>query len=190
MTKTRQAWGAPIVGLALMVLSACGGAEFQRTPGTTVYPALPPGTPVALLKTDASLAHPVVVVGTLRLQDTSGEVAKVKQDLQIAARRKGCDAIVGLSSTSTEQRKVVEESGLDASGKPTVIKKEKRKRLWVWQGRCVRSAHAGVAGSAAVPSDWEPTEAEAAPPAELATEATPQSSDGTAPLAAPNQSPP
>lgn len=163
-----------LVWLGLMALAACGGAEFQRAPGATVYAALQPGTPVALVESDAALPQPVVEVGSLRLQDSSGDEAKVKQALQIAARRKGCDAIVGLASTLDEQRKVVEERGLDSSGKPAVIQKEQVKRRWVWQGRCVRSAAAGLPASAtpaaptSSPATTEALPAEPAPAADPA----------------------
>lgn len=177
MPKQRMVW------LALAGLAACGGAEFQRAPGATVFTALQPGTPVALVETDAALPQPVVEVGTLRLEDKSGDEAKVKQTLQIAARRKGCDAIVGLASKLDEQRKVVEERGLDSSGKPAVIQKEQVKRRWVWQGRCVRSAAAGLpaaATPAAPASSSAPAAAPAADPEPAPESAPAPQSDGAA----------
>jgi hypothetical protein len=149
-------------------LAACGGPQFKRTPGAEVYAALAKDRAVAVVASDAELAPPVQDVGTLTLDDKVGDEAKAAEQLSQLARKKGCDALVGLRADVTEKRKVQTERKLDSRGQPAEESTEVVVKTWHWQARCVRSAAAELAAPAtgAVVPAAEPT-VETPPPAPL-----------------------
>ncbi|GEM_PF-3457963 len=96
------------VAAIAMLASACGGVQFERNATAKRYRALPLGTPVKVVASDAGLTQPVEEIGVLKLTlaGAGDHTAAAQDSFKASAAKYGCDAVVGIAS---KERKVVKK---------------------------------------------------------------------------------
>ncbi len=134
---------AILAGLAL-TLAGCGGAQFERTPGSKKYRALPVGTPVKIVDDASALTQPVEDIGKLKTTikgDDEGR-DKAAEKLQKSAAKYGCDAVVGMKAEKREIKRIRKKTQLGDGGKRKIIKQEILTYEHDWTAQCIRTADA------------------------------------------------
>ena len=134
-----------VVALAFgLLLTACGGAQFERTTGSKKYRPLPKGTPIKVVDDASTLPGPTEEIGTMTTT-TKGKEAKVEEaseDFKTTASKYGCDAVVGLKSTQREIKKQRTVTKIGAGGVRTKEKVEEISYEHDWSAKCIRTAEA------------------------------------------------
>lgn len=141
-----SALAAVALTLGLGALAGCGGVELERAPGAPKHRALPLGTPVTAAETADALPQPTVLLGTLRLKQTSNDATADRTaalaQLKRFAARYGCDAVV--SATVDTQEKIFKRKikKLGSDGRPYFEEEVRKSYEHNWQSQCVRTAAA------------------------------------------------
>ncbi len=161
-----------LIGLALAVLlvSACGGVQFERTTGVPKFRPLPPGTQVQVVEESATLPTPNIVVGVLGFDTTGATPVRPEIDDQFRkhAARYGCDAVAGVEAQDERKQQTTRVRKLGMDGKPVYEVKTVELVTWHWKGRCIRTSEAPGGLPANLPS------ADAAGPDQPSPEAKPE----------------
>ncbi len=169
-------------------LTACGGMQFDRTSGAYKYRALPMGAEVSVAASAQALPQPTVDIGGLawkvetRTQPQADE-AKALERFKRHAARYGCDAVVAMKATTSEQKSTKKVKKMGPEGKYVYEAVETTLYTHAYSARCVRSAKApgGLveAGQTAAPAE--------APTTPTTPTKPPSSSGGVSPRKAPEK---
>jgi uncharacterized protein YbjQ (UPF0145 family) len=135
-----------VLTLVVVLVSACGGVQFDRSGGAHKYRALPVGTEVRVVGATLELAQPVVDIGELAWLEkstnaTPNEAEATKRFVRHASRY-GCDAVAGLKFTTEEKKTVKKAKSLGPDGKPIYKETEISSYAHDFRARCIRTSAA------------------------------------------------
>ncbi len=156
-------WRCIPLMVVVALLGACGGVQFERASGAAEYRALPRQSKVSVAENFEDVPQPAVLLGKLRLPpaEKAASQAVAEQKFAIAARRRGCNWVVGMDAHASQVVKKKRTRVRDGSGKAKVKVVETTAVHNAWTALCVRGADAPKDAPKAAAPAGEPA---AAPP--------------------------
>lgn len=154
-----------LLPLLALLLSACAGMKFARNDGAHRYRALPLGTQVKVVGASLELPQPVVAIGTLTQTVTGGEKpdpGPVTERFRKHAARYGCDAVVGIKSTTRTSTVKKRKKKIGEGGKISYTNETSTQYHHDWTATCTRTSKApgglleGTGKTAAMPPEALP----------------------------------
>lgn len=194
---TRRPLGLALaLGVAAILTQACGGVGFTRADGAYKYKALKMSQQIQVVESASTLQGATQIIGAISQTSKTGagdgasERAAIVKSFSSLARRRGCDALVGLTKTESTGSGTRREKVVGAQGKVTWKKVKTTVATSTWNATCVRTeAAAGgfkTRKGKAVAKTAAPTPAPAQPGS---SNTPPPPNNGTAPAPVPAPAP-